>query len=698
LYCWFDGDPLAVTPHPHVVILNASTMAFVGKWLDNGVYGDAIAAPALGRNKRLYVATHFLNDDPAERSGRVYAIDVSSPTSPSTAWSYPTGCIGPIVSSPVIAADGKLYVCTKPGLMDDVAHPAEVICFDPSLAQPHIPIWSASSNFLSTGDDPNDPMDDIDEPRPIDGTPAIDSTGELYIPIDPALDSPTALHAINVRNIEDGDLLVEAPNSDWIREFNHPTKFDSGPIFAADGTVIAKTVDGFSSDAHLRFFSRADGSQTEVLSVGSDTLLWHEDPVNGGISAIFSSPLISPDGKIFVATAGQPNGSTPTGAGRLVCFSYPTSGNVFWPGHRANQYNTGNVQDNRWTTNTSFNLAITSLISHPTTGINGAFAVNNVGRIGGFQTAYASPNTFYGAAIWDLANFSVGWIYGSTLNTINTTYTSQVNGMNDLNELVGLQYVSGTDHRAVYWSGLTATPNELVRPTSWTWARAQGINDAGFIVGSAKNPEGYWRAMQWDAENLSADGIDRAHLSPVDQTVNSYAYGINVRGWYVGQSQVASGGSYRAFAAPGDRNIDPIFDNLSGPNASIATAMNGLGQIVGGSANGATSERAWIWYRNPDDSVTHKSLGSLYGGTSRAFAINNRGHVVGQISASGSTYAFIWVPGWTAIKDLRGMLTQGDALNWTQLNIAYGISDDGTVVGTGVKNGAYMSFAIRPKP
>jgi probable HAF family extracellular repeat protein len=131
----------------------------------------------------------------------------------------------------------------------------------------------------------------------------------------------------------------------------------------------------------------------------------------------------------------------------------------------------------------------------------------------------------------------------------------------------------------------------------------------------------------------------------------------------------------------------------------MARAVNGPGQIVGETANGATPTHAWIWFRNPDGTLENKDLGVLSGGTvSHAAAINNRGQVVGTANVSGgATIPFIWVPGWTAIKDLRSFLSAADQAIWTQLQTATGISDDGTVVGTGMKNGVSVGFTMRPK-
>jgi probable HAF family extracellular repeat protein len=94
-------------------------------------------------------------------------------------------------------------------------------------------------------------------------------------------------------------------------------------------------------------------------------------------------------------------------------------------------------------------------------------------------------------------------------------------------------------------------------------------------------------------------------------------------------------------------------------------AINESGQVAG-TLNG----RAVLW--TPNEGML--DLGTLGGVSSRAYAINARGHVAGSsTTATGATHAFLWTPG-TGMEDL-GTLPGG------ALSIARGINDFTEVVG-----------------
>jgi len=108
-----------------------------------------------------------------------------------------------------------------------------------------------------------------------------------------------------------------------------------------------------------------------------------------------------------------------------------------------------------------------------------------------------------------------------------------------------------------------------------------------------------------------------------------------------------------------------------GGQASRGEAINDQGWIVGESETTAGETRAFLW--KPGENM--RNLGTLGGQVSRAFAINNQGVVVGEsTTADHSTQAFRWTE-----EDGMKQLSQGDGIRFSA---AYAINDRGQVVGT----------------
>lgn len=165
---------------------------------------------------------------------------------------------------------------------------------------------------------------------------------------------------------------------------------------------------------------------------------------------------------------------------------------------------------------------------------------------------------------------------------------------------------------------------------------------------------------------------------------NSAATGANNRGLVVGVAENNAQDpncispqvlDYEAVIWRGDAiNELPAFP---GDTVATALAVNDNNQVVGasglcgsGPGIGAIVVHALLWQ---NDSVT--DLGSLGGGLNNAaYAVNNRGQIVGQSDLAGDTtfHAFLWQ---------NGVMTDLGALPGDFLSVAFGINNSGLVVG-----------------
>ena len=191
-----------------------------------------------------------------------------------------------------------------------------------------------------------------------------------------------------------------------------------------------------------------------------------------------------------------------------------------------------------------------------------------------------------------------------------------------------------------------------------TLSAAQGINDAGTIVGyswlgATQEPT---HAFSWNLLNGLRD------LSPAYDNADGRA--INSNGAVVG------GARSHAFVWTVANGLQGV-DNGACQN-SDATAINDDGLIAGMCLNG-DSTRAVVWnHGNMTD------LGTIDGANSYALGINAGGDVVGKLS---DTRAFLYRNG--VMHDLYASIVEpGD---WVFLSLATDINDRGQIVGWGYR-------------
>jgi probable HAF family extracellular repeat protein len=288
----------------------------------------------------------------------------------------------------------------------------------------------------------------------------------------------------------------------------------------------------------------------------------------------------------------------------------------------------------------------------------------------------------------------------TALPTLGGNFSS-AGSINDTGWIVGDANLSGNSHEhATLWrNGVITDLGTLGGPDSFGIA----ANSAGLIGGTAQirrvDPlgEGWGALNSCTPTGTPCDGsqyLERAFVwtggrirrLPTLGGNNGVAFaGPNDAGEIVGWAETAHKDSScqppqvldweAAVWGPNYGEIHAL-PPFPGDRVAAATAVNDEGQVVGGSGTcgfPATSDlqHAVLWQRG---AVIY--LGSL-GGTMNnlAFAINNRGQVVGQSDLPGdmTAHAFLWQ---------NGVMTDLGTLPGDSSSSASAINDQGQVVGS----------------
>jgi len=237
-------------------------------------------------------------------------------------------------------------------------------------------------------------------------------------------------------------------------------------------------------------------------------------------------------------------------------------------------------------------------------------------------------------------------------------------GVNSAGQIVGVSYVDGQAHGAV-WS-------------------SQGVTDLG--AGS------YATAINASGEVAGGNGEAFVYNNGATQELGvlaggnwSSAYGVNSSGTVVGYGNVA-GGAFRGFTWSASSGLTEL--GTLGGSSSYANAINDLGQIVGESSVSSGYDHAFV-----DSNGVLLDLGTLGGGNSYAYDVNDAGVVVGYsyLADNAVTHAFAYLNG--QMIDLNSLLPANSG--WV-LETAYGINNQGDIVGTGTFNGQQESFLLDP--
>ena len=300
----------------------------------------------------------------------------------------------------------------------------------------------------------------------------------------------------------------------------------------------------------------------------------------------------------------------------------------------------------------------------PITGLVLPAALNDVGQVVG-MTVGADHRLH--AAVWSNGTVTDLGMLGCRDSV--SICQSRARGINDLGQIVGDSNAddmfSPYHPHAFLWSAGAMTPLPELGPE---WSSATDINDNGVIVG-------YGRAS-FDYEEhgwVNSDG----RLTPIGNSGEpSRAYAVNEKDQVAGSIRIGS--SSQGFFLSNETMT--LFGGLGGPT-TIAYDLNDAARpnVVGVSTNAENKHRAFLWRPG-----VMFDLGVLpQTDTSVAWAINNRGQIVGQ---SGDK-AVIWQNG--EMRDINHYLgttpvTMRDAID---------IDKRGNILAQGTNGAFYLLYA-----
>lgn len=327
----------------------------------------------------------------------------------------------------------------------------------------------------------------------------------------------------------------------------------------------------------------------------------------------------------------------------------------------------------------------------------------------------------------------------TNLGAFNDDEKSVATGINNVGKIVGFAIKVGEYyHRPfVYADGIMAP---MLSPVQYYSIQPTLINNSGMVVGYTYEPrardgggpfiysQGTYARLGGgnepsainDAGKAVGNLVTRTYnpaapagTSPFITRFNAYlyfngtmtdltaemgvlsAYGINGRGDIVGQMPDKEGYLYR------NGEIRRL-GVLPGDQYSLAISINNKAEIVGISANDEYMEFSKRSDINPPSgwrAFLYKNgvmtdLNAAGGFTkSYAFAVNNRGHILGEAWKDGHRFHYVYRDGkFVNLSELPALKSAG----WSAVKL-YGMNDAGKIVGEGVIGGKARALLLTPK-
>jgi uncharacterized membrane protein len=258
------------------------------------------------------------------------------------------------------------------------------------------------------------------------------------------------------------------------------------------------------------------------------------------------------------------------------------------------------------------------------------------------------------------------------------------NGANDMGAVVGTGTTTafGSSPLPIIWQNGIAT--ELALPAGQTFGRANDINNNFVAVGSVNGGSAERAAIY---SNGSASVITATTSGGSFMTT---AFGINDAGLAVGNGVDPNNAA---------RNVGIAYDTvtgvatdigaLAGRNGALAFDVSEAGHVVGSSMLNQGAGTPFIWTANGGMVEVGLPTGASQGS---ARGVNSNGWVVGTAS-SAFALPFLFDGNQTYL--LQDLLVNPDGwdISMNTSSSALGISENGTIIGTGVFNGQVHAYA-----
>lgn len=304
--------------------------------------------------------------------------------------------------------------------------------------------------------------------------------------------------------------------------------------------------------------------------------------------------------------------------------------------------------------------------------------ITDLGNLGGWQTGATAINEsgqIAGYAMTPLGSSAFLWTNGvmKNLGTPAGFNHSRAEGLNNRGQVVGYSLIQRNgkwESRAWVWSreaGMQLLPGS-------EYSNAHAINDAGMIVGNARDTDGRMRVAVWINGEIN--------FLPRDAYV---AYDINARGQVVGDAspfhEIGWGSWPSAYVW--SREVGLQYVSTLWGSAGSALGINDNGDVVGWGPYGTDDHMVHGWVSRRGAAT---SLGFHGGPHSVGMKVASNGLIVGR----GLDQAVLWTA--------NGAMVVLPGPEGTIQTEAYDVNSRGEAIGSAMiieKDGTWSQRAIR---